>query len=113
MHLFPVLAAAAPQPSPLMSLLPIILIFAVFYFLIIKPQKQKQAAHQKMMEALKKNDEIITIGGIYGTVVNVKEKTVTVRIADTARIELQKSAVAGLRKNRPEVSGDDIATQSE
>jgi len=105
MYLF---LAQAVQPPTMLSLLPIVLIFAVFYFLIIKPQKQKQAEHQKMVVSLKKNDEIITIGGIHATVVNIKEKSVIVRIADNVRIELQKNAIAGLKKAKPEVSGDSL-----
>lgn len=74
------------------------LIFFIFYFLIIKPQKQKEADHQKMLKALDKNDEVVTMGGIYGTVINVKDASVVLRIADNVKIELQKNAIAGLRK---------------
>jgi preprotein translocase subunit YajC len=74
------------------------LIFVVFYFLIIKPQKQKEVDHQKMLKALNKNDEVVTIGGIYGTVINVKDASVVLRVADNVKIEVQKSAIAGLKK---------------
>ena len=106
MYLF--FAQAAQKPSTFLSLMPIILIFVIFYFLIIKPQKQKQADHLKMTESLKKNDEIITIGGIHGTVLNVKDKSVVLRISDNVKIDLQKNAVAGLKKNEPEVSAGEI-----
>ena len=74
------------------------LIFVIFYFLIIKPQKQKEVEHQKMLQALNKNDEIVTIGGIYGTIVNVKDTSVVLRVADNVKIEVQKNAIAGLKK---------------
>jgi len=74
------------------------LIFFIFYFLIIKPQKQKEVELQKMLKALNKNDEVVTIGGIYGTIINVKDSSVVLRIADNVKIEVQKSAIAGLKK---------------
>jgi len=82
--------------------------FLIMYFLIIKPQKQKQQEHQKMIGSLKKNDEIITIGGIHGTVLNAKDKSVVLRISDNVKIEIQKNAVAGLKKDKPDVSGEGI-----
>jgi len=106
MYLF--LAQASQRPPTLVSLMPIILIFGVFYFLIIRPQRQKQADHQKMVQAVKKNDEIVTIGGIHGTIVNVKDAAVVLRIADNVKIEIQKSAIAGLKKSKPEISGGKI-----
>ena len=85
-------------PNPLVSFMPIILIFAIFYFLLIRPQQKKQKEHQKMISELKKNDEIVTTGGIHGTIVNVKENTFTVRVDDNVRLEISKSAVSGLKK---------------
>ena len=74
------------------------LIFFIFYFLIIKPQKQKEVEHQKMLKALDKNDEVVTLGGIYGTIINVKDSSVVLRISDNVKVEVQKNAIAGLRK---------------
>ena len=85
-------------PSPLVSFMPIILIFAIFYFLLIRPQQKKQKDHQKMLGELKKNDEIITTGGVHGTIVNVKENTFTIRVNENVRLEISKSAVTGLKK---------------
>ena len=84
--------------SPLVSLMPIILIFDIFYFLLIRPQQKKQKEHQKMLSELKKNDEIITAGGVHGTIVNVKENTFMVRVDDNVKLEISKSAVTGLKK---------------
>ena len=62
---------AQPAPSPLVGLFPIFLIFAIFYFLLIRPQKLQQKKHQQMLARLSKNDQVVTNGGIHGTVVNV------------------------------------------
>ena len=86
-------------PSPVASLMPIILIFAIFYFLLIRPQRRRQVEHQEMISALKKNDEIITSGGIHGTIVNVKESSVLIRVDDNVKIEVQKTAISQLKKS--------------
>ena len=109
MYLF--LAQAEQRPPTLFSLMPIVLIFVISYFLIIKPQKQKQQEHQKMDSSLKKNDDVVTIGGIYGTVANVKEQSVVLRIADNIKIEVQKNAIAGLKKSKPDVTEDGVRHQ--
>ncbi len=96
-------AAGAPAQasgSPLISLMPIIVIFIIFYFLLIKPQKKAQADHRKMVSELKKNDEVITSGGIHGTIVNVKENSLVLRVDDNVKIEIQKNAVSTLKKSR-------------
>ena len=80
------------QASPMMSMLPILLIFIIFYFLLIRPQQKKQQEHQEMVKRLKKNDEVITNGGIHGTVVNVKDNTVVLRVDDNCKIEIQRNS---------------------
>ncbi|MDP3730807.1 MAG: preprotein translocase subunit YajC [Candidatus Omnitrophota bacterium] len=88
--------------SPLMNLMPIILIFVVFYFLLIKPQKKAQNDHKKMIASLKKNDEVITAGGIHGTIVNVKEHTVTLKVDDNVKVEVQKSGISTMKRKASE-----------
>jgi preprotein translocase subunit YajC len=90
--------AAQPSQSPMISFLPIALIFIIFYFLLIRPQKKSQQEHQKMLTELKKNDEVVTSGGIYGTIVNIQDDIVTLRVDDNTRIKVQKSAIARLKK---------------
>ncbi len=85
--------------SPLVNLLPLVFIFVIFYFLLIRPQKTKQKEHQNMLQALKKNDEVITAGGIYGTVINVKDNTVILRIDENVKIEIQKDFISVVRKS--------------
>ena len=99
-----VAGSSAPQggPSPLMNLLPIVLIFVIFYFLLIKPQKKQQQEHKKMIEELKKNDEVITSGGIHGTIVNIQDDVVTLRVDDNTRIKIQRNSVSRLRKKQSE-----------
>ena len=84
--------------NPLGMLIPYALIFAVFYFLVIKPQKDKQKEHQAMLGELKKNDEIVTSGGVHGTIVNAKEATLTIRVDDNVKIEIDRGAVARITK---------------
>ena len=83
--------------SPLIQLFPLVLIFVIFYFLLIRPQKQKEKEHQKMVAGLNKNDEIVTLGGIHGTVVNVKEKTLILRIDENVKMEIEKNSVAYIK----------------
>src|SRR3989338_6135763 len=89
---------AAPALNPVINLLPIFFIFGIFYFLLIRPQKKQQKEHRKMLEGLKKNDEVVTTGGVHGVVVNVKDATFVVKIDDNAKIEVEKSAVAALKR---------------
>lgn len=86
--------------NPFIQLFPLVLIFLVFYFLIIRPQKTKEKEHQKRLSNLQKNDEIVTLSGIHGTIVNVKDKTVIVRIDENVKIELEKNCVSIIKKSQ-------------
>ena len=87
-----------PQAGMLANLFPLALIFLIFYFILIRPQQKQQKEFKQMLESLKKNDQIVTVAGIHGTIVNVKEKTFVVRIDDNAKIEIDKSAVTRVEK---------------
>jgi preprotein translocase subunit YajC len=65
----------------------------MFYFFFIRPQSTEQKKRQAMLDGIKKNDEVVTSGGIYGTIVNIKDKTFTLRIDDNVKIEIDKNAV--------------------
>jgi preprotein translocase subunit YajC len=91
-----------PGQGAFMNLVPIILIFGVFYFLLIRPQKKAQDEHKKMIAALKKNDEVITSGGIHGTIANVKDQTVTLKVDDNVKIEVQRNSVASVKRKASE-----------
>ena len=97
---FILLMGASPggsgQGNPFALWLPIILIFAIMYFLIFRPQAKKQKQQRMMIDALRKGDKIITSGGIYGTIAGIKEKegTIIVKVDDNTKIEMVKSSVA-------------------
>lgn len=91
--------AAPSGGSMLMQMLPLVLMFAAMYFLLIAPQRKKQKEHEKMLGGLKAGDEIITTGGIYGTITNVKEDRFIVRVGDnTQKLEIGKGFVHALVK---------------
>jgi preprotein translocase subunit YajC len=76
-------------------LVPLLLMFAVFYFLLIRPQQKKQRRHQDMLKALKVGDRVITSGGICGTIVEGGDPFVKIEIADRVRVEVGRSYIAG------------------
>ncbi|MGI6491841.1 MAG: preprotein translocase subunit YajC [Pelotomaculum sp.] len=80
--------------STMVSLLYIIGLFVILYFLMIRPQQQRQKKHQQMIKNLKANDRIVTIGGIYGTIVKIKEDSLILKIADNTEIEILQTAVS-------------------
>jgi preprotein translocase subunit YajC len=92
--------AAAPAQNPLISMLPIAIIFIIFYFLLIRPQKKQQKEHAEMLSALKKNDNVVTAGGIFGTIVNIQDDVVTLRVDDNTRMKVQKSSISKLKKKK-------------
>ena len=87
-----------PAANPIGGFIPIILIFAIFYFLMIRPQQKQQKKQQEMISKLSKNDEVVTSGGLHGTIVNVEEKTVTLRVDDNTRIKFQRSAISYVKQ---------------
>lgn len=93
-----VLAQAPAQPSPMPQLLFFGLLFAAMWFLMIAPQRKKQKQHEAMLKALGNGDEVVTAGGIFGTVVAVKDDRFVVRIADNTKVELGKSFVSTVVK---------------
>ncbi|MCX5699968.1 MAG: preprotein translocase subunit YajC [Candidatus Omnitrophica bacterium] len=88
-----------PQAAnPIMNLVPLILIFVIFYFMLIRPQKQREKEQKKMLGSLSKNDEVVTTSGIHGTIVNLKDKTITLRIDDNVKVEMERNCVAFIKK---------------
>jgi len=94
------LMAPAPTggeaPNPLIQMLPIVLIFVIFYFLLIRPQQATQKKHQEMLKNVKKGDRVVTSGGIYGRVVGVGDNDVTVQIAKDVEVQLQKGSITAV-----------------
>ena len=96
----------ASANSLISGILPFVIVIGIFYFMMIRPQKAEQKKHQQMLEALGKNDEVITTGGIHGTVISVKDKIVTLRIDDNVKIELEKGCVAQVTKKQSANQGN-------
>lgn len=82
--------------SSLMSLLPMILLFGVFYFLLIRPQQKRQKEHKNMVAGLSKGDEIVTMGGLLGKVLDVEDNFLTVEIAKDTQIRVQRMSVQAM-----------------
>ena len=76
------------------TIITFVLIILIFYFLIIRPQRKRDKETKAMLAAMKKGDRVVTIGGIHGTIITVKDQTVVVKVDDSARIEFSKSAIS-------------------
>jgi preprotein translocase subunit YajC len=87
------------QQSPYTFFIFMGLLFAVFYFILIRPQQKRQKEHRQLLENLKKGDKVITTGGIQGTVVSLSDAVVTVEIADKVKVKVGRSYIAGLMKS--------------
>ena len=96
--LLTLLAMAPPPdgepPSALSALLPFVLIFAAMWFLLIAPQRKKQKQHDKMVQALEPGTDVVTLGGIYGTITSVKDDRFVLKIADNVKVEVTKASIA-------------------
>ena len=79
--------------SSLMSMLPLVLMFVVLYFVMIRPQMKKQKQHRAMIDALAKGDEVVTVGGVLGKVTKINESNVSLEVANGVELQLQRSAV--------------------
>ena len=88
------IAQAQTGPSGLASFLPLVLIFAIFYFLLIAPMRKRQKALQAMIAALKKGDKVVTSGGLYGEVYALEDETLILKVADDVRLKVARSAIA-------------------
>jgi len=93
-------AEGAPQEAGFGSFVPLLLIMVIFYFLLIRPQQKKLKEHSETIKALKKGDKVITGGGIYGTVTDVQEKEISVKIAEGVVVKVKNDTIAGLVNNK-------------
>jgi preprotein translocase subunit YajC len=83
------------------AFLPLILMFVVFYFLLIWPQQKKAKAHRQVLANLQKGDNVVTSGGLYGTITGITDTVVTMEIAEKVRIKVARNSIAGVIKNQP------------
>ncbi|MEW6002199.1 MAG: preprotein translocase subunit YajC [Nitrospirota bacterium] len=101
--------AMAPGPqggqgagSLISSLIPLVLIFVIFYFLLIRPQQKRAKDHRRMLENLKKGDKVITSGGIYGVIDSIGTNAVTLKIAENVKVKFGKAYIAAVRPSSEE-----------
>ena len=95
--------AMGPQPgggqgSTFMTFLPIIFIFVIFYFLLIRPQQKQRKEHQNVLANIKVGDNVLTSGGIYGRITGIKDNIITVEISDKVRVKVNRGNIAGVDK---------------
>ena len=100
------LAMAAPAqgaPSPWVQLLPFVLVLAIFYFIILLPMKRRQKKVQEFLTALKEGDKVVTSGGIYGSIVKLREDAIQLQIAPNVRVDVSRAAIIGYQGQAPVV----------
>jgi len=90
--------AGGGQGGGIMAFLPLILLFAVFYFLLIRPQQKRAKQHKTFMESLKKGDTVVTSGGLYGKITGITDDAITMEIAEKVRVKVLKNAVVDYAK---------------
>ncbi len=88
--------AEGGQASGLVGMLPLVIMFAIFYFLLIRPQQKKAKQHKEMLGAIKKGDRVISSGGLHGTITGLTEDIVTMEIAPKIRVKVSRGSISGL-----------------
>ena len=99
MNVAPFLQAAPSSPGMaggLLQLAPYVLIFVIFYFVLLAPMRKQQKKTREMLAALKKGDRVLTSGGIYGTISQIEDQVVWVKLADTVKVKMARSAITGV-----------------
>lgn len=94
-------APAAAQPSMLESMMPIVFLVAIFYLFLIRPQQKRAKTHSEFLTNLKRGDEVLTSGGIFGTVEGLTDSFVTLGISDDVKIRILKTQIASSAKEEP------------
>ena len=105
----PVIAMGASPDgtSPLVQVIPFVLILGIFYFIILLPTKRKQQKIQSFLDALKVNDKVVTTGGIYGQITKLDDQRVELQIADKVRIKVSRQAIGGYENQPPVVESNE------
>ena len=85
------------------ALLPLIIVFGIFYLMLFLPMRRRQKKHQELLSKLARGDRVVTNGGIFGTVVSVEGDTIVLRVAENVKLQIARSAVAGLAKDAAEI----------
>jgi preprotein translocase subunit YajC len=92
------LAPSSSEQGGFVTLLPIIAMVAIIYFLLIRPQQKEQKRHREMIASLKKGDEVVTSGGLYGRIMALNDEKVTLKVSDNTKIVIERGKVARLRE---------------
>lgn len=95
---------AAAAPNPLAMLPMFLMVFVIFYFLVFQPQSKQRKEHEKMLKEIKKFDEVVTSGGVFGVVMNVRPESITLKIDENVRIEVEPSSIVRLVKPKGQAS---------
>lgn len=82
-----------------LGLVPILVIFAIFYLMLFLPMRRRQKKHQELLSKLTKGDRVVTSGGIFGTIVSAEGETIELRVADNVKLQIARNAIAGLAKD--------------
>lgn len=90
------------QGSGFAALVPLLLMFAIFYFLLIRPQQKKQKRHRELLSTLKRGDMVVTVGGLHGKITGLTDKVVTLEVAEKIRVKVGRSYIAGMASQEPE-----------
>jgi len=91
---------AAAAPGPMAMVVPFLMMFLIFYVLVFRPQSKARKEHEQMVKNLKKHDQVVTTGGIFGMVVNVKTEAITLKVDENVRIEVEPAAITRLVKSK-------------
>lgn len=94
----PAAAGAGGGMAAFQQIIPLVFMFAIFYFLLIRPQQKKAKEHKSLLDAMKKGDNVITAGGVHGKISSVDDEIVTLEIANNVNIKITKSYIAALKK---------------
>ena len=92
-------AGAGGGMAAFQQIIPLVFMFAIFYFLLIRPQQKKAKEHKALLESMKKGDNVITAGGVHGKVTAVENELVTLEIANNVNIKITKSYIAAIKKD--------------
>ena len=104
---FALLAAAPAGGGSGITMLPLLLLIPLMYFVMIRPQQKRQKQHRELLSGLKTGDRVVTSSGIHGLIANVKDTTFLLKVADNVKIEIDKSSIAGVERSsdsKPAVS---------
>lgn len=88
----------AQTVPPILQMVPLLFVFVIMYFIVLRPQQKKEKDRLNMLKKIKKNDEVVTSGGIHAVVLNVKDRTATLRVDDNVKIEVDKDAIVRVEK---------------